>query len=384
LLRCARNDGEGRFPAPCGGPPLSPRHCEESSTRQSTLPRRSAVIARPMTESEVDCFAALATTVKESWLTRFILMGHRPISSRHDFLLIHGPDSQCSIAVTIVDMSVAIGRRGILFLAVLLASGAVAAQVPFRTDLLRDPIWNDGKAEYDVYDAQIMREGSLRPGRVIHIWVKEPFDAKLRVKSNGAGDYEVIKLNQVIDVQTGIYGVHQMYSGFWKRDDGELLKFSMSSNDSCGNTFKLGWLMDGMLRLTYHTYWDGEGDGVVETKLPEGALFYDELPFKCRLLNAGTQPAEYRVMLYPTLIGSKLGKPEFAPATIRVESLGVSGDEKIVVRHAGGTDELVYDGRFPYVLKSWKQFDLSTLTLHKAMRIKYWELNKPGDERRLE
>jgi hypothetical protein len=267
-----------------------------------------------------------------------------------------------------------------LFIAGLLFACGASAQQMFRTDLLKDPIWNDGKAEYDVYDAKIMREHQLRPGRVIHIWVKEPFNGKLRVKADGPGDYEVIKVNQVMDVQTGVYAVHQMESGFWKRDDGELVKLSMSSNDSCGNTFKLAWLLGGMLRLTYHTYWDGEGDGVLEAKLPENFLFYDELPLKGRLMNAGSQPSEYHVMLYPTLIGSKLGKPEFAPATIRTQLLGVSGDKKVVVVHAGGTDVLIYGGPVPNVLKSWTQFDGSTLTLAKAGRIKYWELNRPGDE----
>ena len=36
--------------------------------------------------------------------------------------------------------------------------------------------WNDGKAEFDIYDAQILRYGQPRQTEVLHILVREPFD----------------------------------------------------------------------------------------------------------------------------------------------------------------------------------------------------------------
>ena len=38
--------------------------------------------------------------------------------------------------------------------------------------------WNDGKAEFDIYDAQIMRYGQARQTEVLHILVREPFDLR--------------------------------------------------------------------------------------------------------------------------------------------------------------------------------------------------------------
>ena len=264
---------------------------------------------------------------------------------------------------------------------IFLAGAASASGVPiFSADFLRDRLWDDGKAEYNVYRGEEMREGSARPARIVMIAVKEPFNSKLRVKADRLGGAEVLKLNQVIDVPTGVYAYHQMHSSFWDRATGALVKFSMSSNDSCGNTFKLGWLdwRDSVfLRLTYHSYWDEEGDGRLERKLPSDVVFEDELPFKLRCLRlSGT--AEYLVTLYPSVIGSRLGKSEALPATIRV---GVSGAEREVeVRSPAGTDRFRFDAAFPHTLRSWKRADGGSLELEKAQRLDYWRHNRPGDE----
>jgi hypothetical protein len=257
-------------------------------------------------------------------------------------------------------------------------AASAPAQEIFGTDLLRDRLWDDGRAEYNVYRADEVRYGISRPTEIIHIVVKEPFNPKLRVKSDAPPSIEVIKMNQVINVPTGVYAYHQMHSSFWDRSTGALLKFSMSSNDSCGNSFKLGWLENGFLRLTYHTYWDGEGDGRLDQRIPPDTVFYDELPFRLRWLRRTPEQAQYRVSLYPTVIGSRLGHPEPQPATIRVARVG--GERQVEVRSASGTDRFTFDSAFPYALKAWTRADGSSLTLRKAQRLDYWNHNRPGDE----
>ncbi|MGH9444027.1 MAG: hypothetical protein ACRD16_17320 [Thermoanaerobaculia bacterium] len=266
---------------------------------------------------------------------------------------------------------------------VLLALAAAArADEPFDTSLLRNRLWDDGKAEYNVYRAEEVREGFARRTEVVHIVVKEPFNPRLRVKADAPTGIEVLKMNQVINVPAGVYAFHQMHSSFWDRATGALLKFSMSSNDSCGNTFKLGWLDGESLRLTYHTYWDGEGDGVLEQKLPAGVLFEDELPFKLRTLRRTPESADYRIVLYPSVIGSRLGHPQPRPATIAVTSSG--NERRIEVRSDSGIERFVFDRAFPYTLKSWTRPDGSSLTLRRAQRLDYWNHGRPGDERLLE
>ena len=273
--------------------------------------------------------------------------------------------------------------RRILAIAALLAAARARGADVFAPDLFRNRLWDDGRAEYDVYAATEVREGLPRPARVVHLIVKEPFDPKTRVKSDRPGAVDVIKMNQVIDVPTGVYAYHQMQSTFWDRASGAVVKVSLSSNDSCGNAFKEGWLEGGFLRLLFHTYWDGEADGERRVPLPAGGIFADELPMKLRCLRR-FDPAEYRVKILPSIIGSKVGSPAFADATIRVLAPAADGTIRIEVAGAAGVDRFAFEKSSPHVLRSWKRADGSALELRKTMRLDYWNHGRPGDEKLLE
>ena len=69
-------------------------------------------------------------------------------------------------------------------LAVSLARGALAQFSPAL--LQNDSYWNDGKAEFSIYGAEIVRYGVARPCEILHILVREPFDPKQLVKAEGA------------------------------------------------------------------------------------------------------------------------------------------------------------------------------------------------------
>jgi hypothetical protein len=97
--------------------------------------------------------------------------------------------------------------------------------------------WGDGKAEFDFYDAQIVREGQPRACEVLHILVREPFDPRQWVKVEDwkrPGAIPIVKLNQILHVPTGIYVYQQMHSNFWRTDNGLLVKWSLTSNDGFG------------------------------------------------------------------------------------------------------------------------------------------------------
>jgi len=202
------------------------------------------------------------------------------------------------------------------------------------------------------------------------------------VKAERSGAVDVVKLNQVIDVPTGVYAYHQMQSTFWERATGAVVKLSLSSNDSCGNTFKEGWIDGGTLRLVYHTYWDGEADGERRAPIPPGGLFADELPLKLRCLRR-FDPAEYRVRLFPSIVGSKVGTPAFEEATIRVLP-AEAGVVPVEVSRAGGVDRFAFDEAPPHVLRSWKRAGGGALELLKSIRLDYWNHGHPGDEKLLE
>src|SRR2546430_17407195 len=109
-------------------------------------------------------------------------------------------------------------RSPVLYL--LLASPAFAQFTPAL--LQNNSYWGDGKAEFDIYDAQIVREGAPRPCEVLHVLVLESFDPKQLVKSdkpNQPDAIPVLKLNQNLHVPTGLYVAQQMHSNIWRLRD---------------------------------------------------------------------------------------------------------------------------------------------------------------------
>src|SRR4051812_11110516 len=158
----------------------------------------------------------------------------------------------------------------------LFASPALAQFTP--TFLQNNSYWGDGKAEFNIYDAQVARYGIPRPTEVLHILVREPFDPTQLVKPdnpNQPNAVQVLKLNQIVHVPTGLYVYQQMHSNFWRVDNAQLLKFSLTSNDSCGNTFKEARRDGAAFAYEYHTYWDGMAGGKENVTVPANGFFYD-------------------------------------------------------------------------------------------------------------
>jgi hypothetical protein len=269
--------------------------------------------------------------------------------------------------------------------AVIVTFGLMAtASAQFTPALLQnDSYWGGGKAEFDFYDAQIMREGAPRHCEVLHILVREPFDPKQLVKADDwrrPGLVNVIKLNQVLHVPIGVYVCQQMHSSFWRTGDGALLKWSLTSNDSCGNTFKEARRLGDQFAYDFHTYWDGMADGHENVPVPANAFFYDELPLRVRTIDFSKPNGEFDIQLAPTTINSKKDRIAFKPAKVSFQS----GDRTIEVdvRHDAGTDHFVLDRDFPFLLREWQMADGSHLKLKNSLKIDYWNYNKPGDRER--
>jgi hypothetical protein len=261
---------------------------------------------------------------------------------------------------------------------------AQAAHAQFAPAFLQNnSYWGDGKAEFNFYDAQIVRYGQPRPTEVIQILVREPFDPKQLVKPDDwqkPGTIAVLKLNQVLHIPTGIYLYQQMHSNFWQIDTGQLVKFSLTSNDSCGNTYKEGRRIGDHFNYEYHTYWDGMADGQENVTAPADSCFYDELPLRVRTIDFKKGSGEFQIQLAPTVIKSKKDTLIFKPAKVTF----ATGEKFITVSvmHEGGTDQFTLDRDFPYLLREWKAADGSQLKLKRSLKIDYWNYNKLGDKER--
>ena len=270
-----------------------------------------------------------------------------------------------------------------LFLPLFLWLSATQSPAQFSPALLQNNnYWGDGKAEFNIYGAEIVRYGVPHQADVLHILVREPMDPKQLVKPDDWKRPEtiaVLKFNQILHVPTGLYVYQQMHSNFWRVDNGVLLKFSFTSNDSCGNTYKEGRRAAEQISYEYRTYWDGMAAGTENVALPANGFFYDELPWLVRTIDF-SKPGKFEVQLAGSVISSKKDNLAFQPAGVSFTS-----DERLIhvkVQHSGGTDEFALDRDGPHLLREWKAADGSKLKLKRNLKVDYWNYNKPGDRER--
>jgi hypothetical protein len=236
----------------------------------------------------------------------------------------------------------------------------------------RDALWDDGKAELCAYDVTWARYGRTYPGRALLILVKEPWNGRLDVKADdpASASFEVLKLNHVRDVPTGIYTYHQMASVFLRRDSGDLRKVAATSSEACG--VSTAEVARG--RLETRSYFDGEGDRSMPW--PAGAVPEDGLPATLRDYVTGGAPKTLSV--FPSLMQSRF--PELAPAVWGVETRSVEGG--VEIRLSRGSDWLAYtfDRAAPHRLLRFARNDGTVYALAKCERLRYWEMHGPGDE----
>jgi hypothetical protein len=269
-------------------------------------------------------------------------------------------------------------------IALIALAATSAALAQFTPGLLQnDSYWGDGKAEFNFYDAQIVREGQPRQCEILHIAVREAFDPKQWVKVDDwkqPGVVPVIRFNQVLHASTGIYPVQQMLSLFWRTDNALLLKWSLTHSDGSGNTFKEMRRFGEQLAFNWHTYWDGMADGSENITPPANGYFYDELPLRVRTIDFSKPAGEFEIQLAPAIVNSKKDTIAFKPAKVSFTATERKID--VTVQHDSGTDRFVLDGNFPFLLREWTAADGSHLKLKNSLKMDYWNYNKNGDRER--
>ena len=263
-----------------------------------------------------------------------------------------------------------------------IAIGSAAAD--FVPAFLRNAsYWNDGKAEFNLYDAQIMRYGQPRQTEVLHILVQEPMDLGQMVKPDQwqkGRVIQVLKMNQILHIPTGLYVYQQMHSNFWRSDNSRLAKFSLTSNDSCGNTYKEARRGAEIFHYQWNTYWDGMAEGRQKVTLPPNGFFYDELPLRVRTIDFTQTSGDFEIKLAPSIIDSKKDELVWKPARVHYDSTDRA--IYVTVQHDQGTDRFMLDREFPYLLRTWEAADGSRLRLKRSLKVDYWNYHGLGDRKR--
>ena len=237
----------------------------------------------------------------------------------------------------------------------------------------RDALWDDGKAEFCAYDVTWARYGRTYDGRALLILVKEPWNDRLDVKADDAGAFDVLKLNHVRDVPTGIYTYHQMASVFLRRDSGSVRKVAATSSEACG--VSTAEVARG--RLETRSYFDGQGDRSLPW--PAAALPEDGLPASLRDYVTGEVPAALTV--FPSLMQSKFPELEAAAWKVERKSVQVGEETGVEIRLSRGRESMAYTfgAEAPHRLLRLDRSDGTVYSLAKCDRIAYWGMHDPGD-----
>jgi hypothetical protein len=246
-----------------------------------------------------------------------------------------------------------------------------------------DALWDDGNAELCAYEVTWPRYGHTYPGRAMLILVKEPWDAAQHVKADTprAGGYDVLKLNHVRDVPTGIYTYHQMASVYFRRDDARLVKLATTSSEACGvtTTYRVG---DGPLAV--RSYFDGVADR--DVAWPHVAVPQDALPALLRDW-VGEAPPPDELLVFPSFLDARLAVER--PRALRVARRDAGAVEvpggrydavEIELRGDGESLTYVFERASPHRLLELRGSDGTLYRMARCGRIRYWEMHEPGGE----
>ncbi len=246
-----------------------------------------------------------------------------------------------------------------ILLAVFFAARTSAQFTP--TLLQNDGYWADGKAEFNIYGAEIMRGGIARPCEVIHILVRESIDS-----------IPVLKLNQILNVPTGLTTQQQMHSSYWRVDNSALVKFCLTSSDGVTNVYKEMRRKEDQLAYEYR----GASVATENITLPANSCFYDELPWLVRTIDFSKPSVPFEIQVAPSVIKSQPDKFEFKSAKVTFSMTAKTIEVRV------GEDRFTLDRDGPNLLREWKAADGSHLKMKRDLKVDYLKYDKPGDRER--
>jgi hypothetical protein len=254
-------------------------------------------------------------------------------------------------------------------------SCAGSAESGSSIDFLTDSHWNEGNAEFQTYEAQLLKYGEMRSSEVKMIIVKEPFDMREFVKSDTADNY-VLKLNYIRTIPAGMYDYYQMMSIFFESGTGKIVKFSMGSQDGCGNTYAEYTSAKGKGTLRWYSYFDDQGRKKADIDLLKTTI-YDALPVVLRYRLDYENP--YQISFYNSFIANKYTPPKLVKGEV-INQLSGEYIETTLTYGNGKKDTLRFEREFPHALIRWERDNGELLSLSKSYFTDYW--NYTGTEDR--
>ncbi len=246
--------------------------------------------------------------------------------------------------------------------------------------------WYDGTAELTSFKLEQARYGEIHEGTAVLVYVTEPFSVKNNAKadSHEASNIPVLKLNNTLKFNTGIYPYSMMNSTFFPFEDGDAsLKISSSTQEWCGMTY-VEMKNSNKLVFDKHSYFEGAS---FKNKSINKTILEDDLWSLIRLnpemLPTGKQiviPSMFYLSLnhrplqgYETKISLERGEKGISTYSIRYPQLD-------------RTFSISFSTDFPYEIVGWEDSHQSGFGINKkhlttkATRLKsiktdYWNKN---------
>ena len=173
---------------------------------------------------------------------------------------------------------------------------------------------------------------------------------------------------------------------FFERSSGLILKYSMSSQDGCGNSYMQYTRTGDEHSFIFYSYFDDEGEMKRTITESDPIYFYDALPLILRFRIK--DKSLYRIKIFPGFIGNKFTEP--IPYEVEVSktildkvtfnNLFYESVYKVMVKGGGKGDTFYFDTVYPHHLIKWKKNNTDEINLDKSSFTYYWKKTKPGDD----
>lgn len=274
-------------------------------------------------------------------------------------------------------------------LALLLCIACTSANTEIAEQQTFNSYWNQGKAEITTYSLTQARYGELREGKAVTIFVTEPWNDQAQVKSDGQGDYQVMKMNLTKNFITGVYPYSMMTSAFAKAENAETQKVTTSSQEWCGHTYTQLNLVDDSWRFQQRSYFESEGDEDFDLG---DCYVEDELFNMIRLLPDSLPQGEFKML--PSTMYLRFSHRDVEPVRATASLTKGSKQWSYSIQYPTLRRRLTinFDANFPHTISGWEESypdgygsNAQELTTKASVinreLLDYWNLNGDADEK---
>ncbi len=263
-----------------------------------------------------------------------------------------------------------------------------------KISFLRNAHWDEkNKAEYQLYNYNLpWYKGPRKSDRSMVVIVKEPWDMKTMVKTSPKKmDSAVLKFSTFDQFVTGTYPYSFKQDIYFDTFNGQVVKYTMGSQDGCGNNF-MEYINHGKTgSFTWHSYWNGHGTIRINRSTSEFDTFFDALPvymrfrwkdksYKVRAIQPlrANRPIDIKTKghLADQKDTEKRGVPHIINVQVtkgEAEDIGGRKAVKFEVKHGKATDYYWLEEEFPHTMvKMEAKGGKVSKTLRKSEFFDYW------------